>query len=66
MDYKGGGNWVGIDANARVVTPGGEIIRLDKLRDKLTDEGMSKAKATDYIKQLQQALGISSNWFFGL
>lgn len=66
VDYKGGGNLFGIDANARVVTPNGEIIRLDKLRDKLTDEGMPKAKATEYIKQLQQALKISSNWFAGL
>ena len=62
---KGGGNLLGIDANAIVKAPNGETIRLDQLRDKLKAEGMSQSEATNYIKKLQQNLGISSNWMFG-
>lgn len=61
---KGGGNLLGIDANAIVKAPNGETIRLDQLRDKLKAEGMSHSEATNYIKKLQQNLGISSNWMF--
>ena len=63
---KGGGNLIGIDANAKVQSPNGETIRLDQLKEKLIDEGMSSSAATNAIKKLQQNLGISSNWFFGL
>ena len=62
----GGGNFVGIDANAIVMAPNGEKIRLDQLRDKLKAEGMTHNEATKAIKNLQQNLEISSNWFFGL
>ena len=62
---NGGGNLVGIDANAIVRTPNGEKIRLDNLKEKLMDEGMSSAEAREAIKKLQQNLGISSNWLFG-
>ena len=65
VESNGGGNLVGIDANAKVKSPNGEIIRLDQLREKLIAEGMSKNEATNAIKKLQQNLGISSNWLFG-
>jgi hypothetical protein len=63
---KGGTNFVGIDANAKVKSPNGETMYLRELKSKLVSEGMDEKDATKYIKQLQQALGISSNWFFGL
>ena len=65
MVTKGGGNLVGIDANAKVKTPNGETMYLKDLRKKLVAEGMKEKDATNYIKSLQQALGISSNWLFG-
>ena len=67
VDNDGGWNFVGIDSDARVKAPNGEIIRLDQLLDILVnEEGMDKGEAKNYIKKLQQKLGISSNWFFGL
>lgn len=66
MVTKGGTNFVGIDANAKVKSPNGETMYLRELKSKLVGEGMDEKDATKYIKQLQQALGISSNWFFGL
>ena len=65
-ETKGGGNLFGIDANARVVSPNGQSMSLEELRNKLITEGMDKSEATKYIKNLQQKLKISSNWFFGL
>lgn len=62
---KGGWNWTGIDNNAQVIAPNGQLLRLDELRDKLVLEGMSKKDATNAVKTLQQKLGISSNWLFG-
>ena len=61
----GGGNLLGIDANARVKTPTGETLRLDQLKEKLIDGGMKPNEATKAIKDLQQKLGISQNWLFG-
>lgn len=63
---NGGMNFVGIDENAKVQTPNGEIITLKNLKEKLMAEGMSSSEARNAIKKLQQNLGISSNWFFGL
>lgn len=63
---KGGANFVGIDENAKVQTPNGETITLNNLKKKLMAEGMSSSEARNAIKKLQQNLGISSNWFFGL
>ena len=65
MVTKGGGNLWGIDGNAKVKTPNGETMYLRELREKLVAEGMKEKDATNYIKSLQQALGISSNWMFG-
>jgi peptidoglycan hydrolase-like protein with peptidoglycan-binding domain/uncharacterized membrane protein YgcG len=65
VDYNGGGNLVGIDKNARVKAPNGEIIRLDQLKQMLIDEGMESSEAQKAVKNLQQKLGISSNWLFG-
>lgn len=65
VESKGGANLFGIDKNAKVVAPNGEIIRLDQLRERLVSEGMKKSEATKFIKDLQQNLGISSNWLFG-
>lgn len=65
VDYNGGGNWWGIDKNARVVSPNGETMRLDQLLDTLVAEGMEERDAKNAIKALQQKLGISSNWMFG-
>ena len=62
---NGGGNLIGIDNNAKVKTPDGKTIRLDQLKEKLIDEGMSSSAATNAIKKLQQNLGISSNFLFG-
>ena len=62
----GGGNLFGIDNNAKVKTPNGETITLKNLKNKLIKEGMKASDATKAIKKLQQNLGISSNWFFGL
>lgn len=62
----GGGNLFGIDENAKVKAPNGETITLKNLKAKLVSEGMTKNQARDAIKKLQQNLGISSNWFFGL
>ena len=66
VESDGGGNWFGIDANAKVKSPNGEIITLKNLKKKLESEGMSSTQATNAIKKLQQNLDISSNWFFGL
>ena len=63
---KGGGNLWGIDQNAEVKDQYGNKYRLDDLVDKLVKEGMSKKEAKSYVKKLQQDLGISSNWLFGL
>ena len=55
----GGVNWFwGVDNNARVEAPNGEIIRLDNLVDKLVSEGMEKSDAKSYVKKLQKNLGI--------
>lgn len=56
----GGINWfgIGIDADAIVKAPNGEQIRLDSLRAKLQDEGMSWSEAQKAIIQLQKNLGI--------
>ena len=62
---NGGANLVGIDKDAKVTAPNGETMTLKELREKLISEGMTKSKATDAIKKLQQNLGISSNWLFG-
>lgn len=62
---KGGGNLVGIDANAKVKSPNGETMTLSQLKQKLIAEGMKSSDATSAIKKLQQNLGISSNWLFG-
>ena len=63
---EGGGNLFGIDSNAKVEAPNGEILTLKQLKTKLTeDEEMEDADARKAIKKLQQNLGISSNWFFG-
>ena len=61
----GGINLFGIDKNAKIKAPNGETLTLNQLRDKLKAEGMTHAEATNYIKKLQQNLGISSNWLFG-
>ena len=62
---EGGGNLWGIDADAIVKAPNGEQMTLNNLRDKLIKEGMKHGEATEAIKQLQQDMGISSNWMFG-
>ena len=62
---KGGGNLWGVDNNAKVKDQYGNTYRLDDLVDKLVKEGMSKKQATNYVKKLQQDLGISKNWMFG-
>ncbi|MBR2335842.1 MAG: hypothetical protein IKA62_06440 [Clostridia bacterium] len=62
---NGGGNLWGIDADAIVKAPNGEQMTLNNLRDKLIKEGMKHGEATEAIKQLQQDMGISSNWMFG-
>ncbi len=66
VESGGGGNLFGIDANAKVKTPTGEILTLKNLKAKLVAEGMNASDATKLIKKLQQNLGISSNWLFGL
>ena len=66
MEDDGGANLFGIDENAKVKAPDGTIWSLDKLKEQLIKEGMSKSDAKKAIKKLQQDLGISSNWFFGL
>lgn len=66
VESDGGGNLIGIDSNAKVKTPNGEIMTLKNLKAKLKAEGMSDSEATKAIKKLQQNLGISSNWLFGL
>lgn len=63
---KGGANFVGIDKDAKVQAPNGEVMTLKNLQKKLESEGMSEKQAKNAIKKLQQNLGISSNWFFGL
>ena len=62
----GGANLWGVDNDAKVKTPNGETITLKNLKKKLVSEGMKDSEATKLIKKLQQNLGISSNWFFGL
>ena len=63
---NGGGNLWGIDADAIVKAPNGEQMSLKALKKMLIAEGMTSSQATNRIKALQQGLGISSNWFFGL
>lgn len=54
----GGVNWLwGIDNNATVKDQYGNTYRLDKLVDALVAEGMSKADAKTYVKNLQAKLG---------
>lgn len=62
----GGWNFAGVDNDAIVKAPNGETIRLDQLKSKLKSEGMTDSQAENAVKKLQQNLGISSNWFFGL
>ena len=64
LDYGGVNLW-GIDKNAKVKAPNGEVMTLGNLRDKLKQEGMTHSEATNAIKDLQQNTGISSNWMFG-
>ena len=66
MEDDGGANLFGIDENAKVKAPDGTIWSLDELKEQLIKEGMSKSDAKKAIKKLQQDIGISSNWFFGL
>jgi hypothetical protein len=61
----GGVNLWGIDKNAKVKAPNGEVMTLGNLRDKLKQEGMTHTEATNAIKNLQQNTDISSNWMFG-
>jgi hypothetical protein len=61
----GGWNLTGVDKNAMVKAPNGEMVRLDELQDILISEGMTKKDAKHAVKTLQQKLGISSNWLFG-
>ena len=61
----GGWNLWGVDKDAKVKAPNGETMTLNQLREKLKAEGMTHSEASDYIKKLQQNLGISSNWMFG-
>ena len=65
VDNDGGWNLWGVDRDAIVISPNGEKIRLDQLKDKLKAEGMTDSEASSAIKKLQQNLGISSNWMFG-
>ena len=60
VKHDGGWNWfgVGIDADAIVIAPNGEKIRLDNLRDKLIAEGKTKKEAENLIKKLMKDLGI--------
>lgn len=54
----GGVNWFwGVDNNATVKDQYGNTYRLDKLVDALVAEGMSKADAKSYVKNLQAKLG---------
>ena len=54
----GGVNWFwGIDNNATVKDNYGNVYRLDKLKDALVAEGMSKSEAKEYVKKLQKSLG---------
>ena len=62
----GGANWTGLDKDAKVRTPNGEVITLENLKTKLVNEGMKDKDAKNLLKELQQNLGISSNWMFGL
>lgn len=56
---NGGVNWLwGVDNNARVKAPNGEIVRLDNLVDYLVNEGMQKSDAKSYVKKLQKNLGV--------
>lgn len=64
VDY-GGGNGVGIDANAKVkIGEDGDSMTLAELKEKLIDEGASSFKATAAIYSL--LLKIADNGFFGL
>lgn len=63
---NGGGNLFGIDSDAKVKAPNGEVISLKNLKSKLMEEGMSSSEARNVIKKLQQNLGISNNWLLGL
>lgn len=62
---KGGGNLWGVDNNAKVKDQYGNTYRLDDLVKKLEGEGMTNKQAKNWVKKLQQNLGISSNWMFG-
>lgn len=54
----GGGNLFGIDRDAVVMAPNGEIISLNNLRKKLKAEGMNTSEANKLIKALMENLGI--------
>ena len=59
VEDNGGVNWLwGVDNNARVKAPNGEIYRLDELVDKLESEGMETKDAKSAVKELQKKLGI--------
>lgn len=56
---NGGINWFGgIDNNATVKDQYGNEYRMDKLVDALVAEGMDKKSAKEYVKKLQDKLGM--------
>ena len=58
LQDDGGVNWFwGVDNNATVKDQYGNTYRLDKLVDALVADGMSKADAKNYVKNLQAKLG---------
>ena len=58
LKSNGGINWFGgIDNNATVVDQYGNVYQLDTLVTALVAEGMSKANAKAYVKNLQARLG---------
>lgn len=60
----GGWNLWGVDNDAKVKAPNGEVMTLKNLKKKLEDEGMESGDAKKLIKSLQNNLGISQNWQF--
>ena len=58
VNNDGGINIFGIDRNAEVKDQYGNVYRLDKLVGALETEGMTKAEAKEYVKNLQKNLGI--------
>lgn len=58
-DKDGGTNFFGgIDRNAYIEAPNGEVFRMTELLDQLEKEGMGTAEAKRYIKKLQEWLQI--------